>query len=132
MNRTRKVTFRLNPEKADQRRLWEYLQAEEKSQSVLIRTALTEYFDRKERQENEPKREASAYDEELVSRIADAVKREIADALPLIIAGGMAAFARSVPDGAASQAVVQEKKKPDSSFDDNISDEYIDWDFLNM
>ena len=109
MNRTRKVTFHLNPEKPDQRRLWERLQAADKFQSVLIRTALTEYFDRRERQENEPNRKTSAYDEELVSRIADAVKREIADALPLIIAGGMAAFVRSVPDGAASQAVIHTK-----------------------
>ena len=132
MSQTRKVTFRLNPEKPDQRRLWEYLQAADKSQSALIRTALTEYFDRKERQENEPNRETIAYEEQFVSRIADAVKREIADALPLIIAGSMAAFTRSIPDGAAFPAAVQEKKNPDSSFDNNVPEEDIDWDFLNM
>ena len=128
MSDTRRVSFHLNMEDALQRKAWECLETMDrnrfKSRREAVTLAVVDYFDRLERQQNDPDWEAREREERFVGQIVGAVEREIARTLPAYLAGCAAAQTR------LSEPVAQAVEPPSNTAETPIPDGDIDWDFL--
>ena len=124
MSDTRRVSFHLNMEDDLQRKAWECLETMDrnrfKSRREAVTLAVVDYFDRLERQQTDPDWEAREREERFVSRIVEAVEREIARTLPAYLAGC----------AAASGPVAQAVEPPANTAEPPVPDGDIDWDFL--
>ena len=124
MSDTRRVSFHLNMEDALQRKAWECLETMDrnrfKSRREAVTLAVVDYFDRLERQQNDPDWEAREREERFVGRIVGAVEREIARTLPAYLAGC----------AAASEPVRQAVEPSTNTAETPVPDGDIDWDFL--
>ena len=131
MSEAHRINFRFNPDDPMQKRAWEYLENLDKkrfkSRREAITLAVVDYFGRLERQQTDPDWESREREDRAVSRIVEAVERELARSLPGYLAGcaaswsAMAAGLPALPMGRESHTGPEEPQ---------ISESDIDWDFL--
>ena len=132
MSDTHRISIRFNPEDEAQRQAWEYLETLDrrqfKSRREAVTAAVVDYFGLLERQRKDPDWETRQREERAMSRIVEAVEREIARTLPAYLAG-CAAVLRAVPADTGSAVPLERESLPEEP---KISEADIDWDFLGQ
>ena len=132
MSDTHRISLRFNPEDELQQRAWEYLESLDregfKSRREAVTLAVVDFFGRLERQKADPDWESREREERAVSRIVEAVEREIARTLPAYLAGCAAVF-RAIPVENVPVASQEQAAQPEEP---QISEADIDWDYLGQ
>ncbi|MBQ9347354.1 MAG: adenylate cyclase [Oscillibacter sp.] len=131
MSEAHRINFRFNPDDPMQKRAWEYLENLDKkrfkSRREAITLAVVDYFGRLERQQTDPDWESREREDRAVSRIVEAVERELARTLPGYLAGCVSSW--SVLSTGLS-AAPQERNTSAVPEEPQVSEADIDWDFL--